>query len=152
MLILRRTRPVDASPDAVFAASTDLASRPQRVPSVTRCEPLTEGPFGLGTRYRETRRLLGRETAEDFTVVACEPGRRFVTACWAAECRVEVTYAVEAAPGGTELSVTLAVAPETPKGWLAVGGCLAFRGPLGRMFATELAAVAAAACRENTTR
>ena len=46
---------------------------------VERVEVLTEGGFDVGTRWRETRRMLGKEATEEMTVTECVPPERYVT-------------------------------------------------------------------------
>src|SRR5690606_37405975 len=48
------------------------------MPDFVRIERLTEGPFGVGTAFRETRRMFGRDSTEHFEVVGYEPGRSVV--------------------------------------------------------------------------
>ncbi|MGH2577387.1 MAG: SRPBCC family protein [Actinomycetota bacterium] len=43
-----------------------------------RVEMLSEGPFGVGTRWRETRRMLGKEATEEMYVTASEAPTRYV--------------------------------------------------------------------------
>jgi uncharacterized protein YndB with AHSA1/START domain len=64
------------SPERVFQALTDLEGAGQWMPGFVRMELLTEGEFRVGTEWRETRRLFGKEATEQFEVTACEPPRR----------------------------------------------------------------------------
>ncbi|MFJ4870718.1 SRPBCC family protein [Streptomyces sp. NPDC088757] len=72
-------RRVAASPGRVWEAITDLPELPRVLTGVRKVEVLTPGGFGVGTRWRETRRMLGREATEEMTVTACEPPDRYVT-------------------------------------------------------------------------
>ncbi|MER7948961.1 SRPBCC family protein [Streptomyces sp. NPDC096079] len=72
-------RRVAASPGRVWEAITDLRDMPRVLSGVDRVEVLTEGGFGVGTRWRETRRMLGKEATEEMTVTECEPPDRYVT-------------------------------------------------------------------------
>src|SRR4030095_6023941 len=50
---------------AVFERFTDLESSPARVSGIKAIEKQTAGPFGLGTRWVETREVFGMtDTAE----------------------------------------------------------------------------------------
>ena len=53
-------RLVRAPADRVSAVLTDIAHADQTLSGVTQVEPLTEGPYGVGTKWRETRRMFGR--------------------------------------------------------------------------------------------
>ena len=64
------------SPEEVFAFMTD----PDRLPAwqdAEAVEQLTPGPVGVGTRFRETHKAMGRRRVELTEVVAFEPGRLF---------------------------------------------------------------------------
>ncbi|MFB7516448.1 SRPBCC family protein [Streptomyces sp. NPDC056144] len=72
-------RRVAASPGRVWEAITDLRDMPRVLSGVERVEVLTPGGFDVGTRWRETRRMLGKEATEEMTVTECEPPDRYVT-------------------------------------------------------------------------
>ncbi|MEV8590586.1 SRPBCC family protein [Streptomyces sp. NPDC051180] len=72
-------RRVAASPGRVWEAITDLGDMPRVLTGVEKVEVLTEGVFGVGTRWRETRRMLGKEATEEMTVTECEAPDRYVT-------------------------------------------------------------------------
>lgn len=72
-------RQIAASPGRVWETVTDLRELPRLLTGVERVEVLTEGAFGVGTRWRETRRMLGREATEEMTVTESEPPDRYVT-------------------------------------------------------------------------
>ncbi|APE21998.1 MULTISPECIES: SRPBCC family protein [Streptomyces] len=72
-------RRVEASPGRIWESITDLPDMPRVLSGVERVEVLTEGGFGVGTRWRETRRMLGKEATEEMLVTECEPPDRYVT-------------------------------------------------------------------------
>ena len=56
---------IDAPVAEVFGRFTDLDGSATRVSGIKAIEMLTPGPFGPGTRWRETREVLGQlDTAE----------------------------------------------------------------------------------------
>lgn len=66
---------VDASPEALLQTLTDFQSWSEWMPGFIDLQVLTPGPFGVGTRWRETRKMFGNEATEEFEVVAFEPPR-----------------------------------------------------------------------------
>ncbi|MGH7645383.1 MAG: SRPBCC family protein [Gemmatimonadales bacterium] len=68
---------VAAPPAQVFAAATDLHAARQWMPNLVSLETLTAGPFGKGTKFRETRKMFGRDATEYFEVTGYEPGKQF---------------------------------------------------------------------------
>ncbi|MFE5817956.1 SRPBCC family protein [Streptomyces sp. NPDC056479] len=71
-------RSVAAGQGPVWEALTDLAGMERVLSGVTRVEVLTGGAFGVGTRWRETRRMFGKEATEEMWVTVCEPPERYV--------------------------------------------------------------------------
>ena len=69
-------RLVEARVERVWEVLTDVAHADQTLGGVDRVELLTEGPYQVGTRWRETRRMFGKEATEHFEVTACVPGKR----------------------------------------------------------------------------
>lgn len=59
---------VNASPDVVFEAVSDIQGMPRTNPDVVRVDFLTEQHQGVGTRFRETRRMGGKEQHFDLEV------------------------------------------------------------------------------------
>ncbi|MFI9753877.1 SRPBCC family protein [Streptomyces collinus] len=71
-------RRIAAGQSAVWEALTDLGGMERVLSGVTRVEVITEGGFGVGTRWRETRRMFGKEATEEMWVTACEAPERYV--------------------------------------------------------------------------
>lgn len=75
---MKRTQQIEIgrSPEEVFAYLTD----PSKLSTWQDAEDviqLTPGPLGVGTRLRETHKVLGRRRVEITEFVVYEPGRRF---------------------------------------------------------------------------
>ena len=77
MATFEMTEWVARSPMDVFQFVTDPANAPKVIPSVVRMETLTDGPVGVGTRYRETRMMDGKEQQAELEVVVFEDGSRY---------------------------------------------------------------------------
>jgi uncharacterized membrane protein len=71
-------RQITASAERVWEVLTNLEGMPTTLSGVSRVEVLTKGPFATGTRWRETRRMFGKEATEEMYVTACEPPSRYV--------------------------------------------------------------------------
>ncbi|WP_128380831.1 SRPBCC family protein [Streptomyces cavernae] len=71
-------RRIAAARGPVWEALTDLAGMERVLSSVSKVEILTDGSFDVGTRWRETRRMFGKEATEEMRVTASEPPERFV--------------------------------------------------------------------------
>jgi carbon monoxide dehydrogenase subunit G len=73
---IRLTETIRAPLDRVFALTNDLDRAMEWLPAGVRVEKLTPGPTRAGTRYRETRRILGRDDTEEYEVTVHDPPRR----------------------------------------------------------------------------
>lgn len=68
---------ISRSPKDVFDFITASDNAPKVVPSVKSMVKLTEGPVHVGTRYRETRLMNGKEQQAELEVVACDPNQKY---------------------------------------------------------------------------
>lgn len=64
---------VAAPIEKVFEVYTQLEHAVERIPSITKLELLSEGPFGNGTRWRETRVIMKKEATEEMWVTGFNP-------------------------------------------------------------------------------
>ncbi|MEV4916048.1 SRPBCC family protein [Streptomyces tirandamycinicus] len=139
-------RRIAASVDRVWDALTDVEGSQHVLSGVERVEKLTEGAFGVGTRWRETRRMFGKEATEEMRVTASEPPRRFVVEADSHGTHY-VSEFVLRADGPETTTVRMTFSGSTPGG---VAGLLAkVLGPIGeravaKAVAKDLADVAAA--------
>ena len=72
---------VEADPKSVFEAFTDFASSLRHIPAVSNVEMLTAGRVRVGTRFKQTRLILGHDVIEEVEVAALERGRSFELLC-----------------------------------------------------------------------
>lgn len=102
---------VESPPPVVFEALTNLDAAPQWMPGILRIEKLTPAPVGVGTEFRETRKLFGRESTEHFRVTRFERPSRldlFVDGSKGTTGRGEFRFVHELLPErtGTNLQLT----------------------------------------------
>src|SRR5438445_13881615 len=71
------TQRIEAPVETVFRLSTDLDHWAGRIQGITKVERLTSGPVGVGTRFKETRKMFGKEATETMEFSAFEPNRRY---------------------------------------------------------------------------
>lgn len=108
---LKRT--IQASPDVVFRAASDLRNAPQRIRGIVRVEVLTDGPIRQGTRFRETRMMFKREATEEMEVTSFDPPRGYAIGCDSCGCRYRSEFRFEPAGGGTDVTMTFEAQPLT---------------------------------------
>jgi len=64
---------VSAPLEQVFEVYTQIDKAAERIPDITALEVLSEGPFGEGTRWRETRVMFKKEATEEMWVTGFDP-------------------------------------------------------------------------------
>lgn len=95
---------IDARPERVFATMTEVDGFQHWMQGFVGVEKLTEGPVGVGTEWRETRKMFGREASEVFEVTAYEPPSRLglrVDGTRGASRKGEYRFEYVLAPEGT---------------------------------------------------
>src|SRR5688572_2713687 len=104
-------RHIAAPPDVVFARATDFRRAPEFITAIAKMDILTNGPVGVGTRFRETRVMLGREATEEMTVTTFEPPRRYTLSAESHGSRyhTELTFVPDGQ--GTRITMTFQGTP-----------------------------------------
>lgn len=134
-----------AAPDArVFAVLSDPASWPGIIPGILSVEVLTPAPFGVGTRFRETRMMHGRRASEEMTVAAIEPDHLLVLTAESHGARYRATHAVEGlSANNCRLKLVFSGEPVTLLARLLTPIALLMRGAVRRQLAADLDAIKA---------
>jgi uncharacterized protein YndB with AHSA1/START domain len=96
---------IPRAPQEVFDFVTTPDNAPRVVPSVTRVVPLTGGPVGVGTRFRETRLVRGKEQHAELEVTAYRPHESYAVAN--ATQGIETVYRYSFRPEGPGTRVDL---------------------------------------------
>lgn len=107
-------RTIRAPIDEVWTVATDVERFPESIRGVERVELLTDGAFDEGTRWRETRRMFGREATEEMWVAEVDPGRSYTVEAENHGVRYVSTFTFR--PSGaeqTEAVVTFGAQPRT---------------------------------------
>ncbi len=104
---------IEAPPEDVFRAASDVRGWPEAISGITGVEVLTEGPIGLGTRFRETRVMFGRPATEEMEFLAFDPPRSYLVGCDSHGCRYRSLFSFEAEEGGTRVEMEFEAVPLT---------------------------------------
>lgn len=119
---------IAAPAERVLAAMLDVDSYQHWMPNFVAAERLDEGEMGVGSRWRETRKMFGREATEVFQVKALEPPRRVSLFCDGRDGtskKGEYHFDYELRPDGEHTVLTMDGRIVIP-GWVA--------GVMGRLF------------------
>lgn len=146
-------RRVQAPVEEVWRIATDLESAPRVIRGIDAVEVLTPGPFGVGTRWRETRTMFGRSATEELTVSAVDPGRSYSVEATSSGVHYRSTFSfAPAAEGATEATMTFGGRPTTTVAKVlgALSAPLASRS-VAKALRADLDDIAAAAERGTAT-
>jgi carbon monoxide dehydrogenase subunit G len=141
-------RDVAAPREAVWSVMTDLERWPAVLSGVARVERLDGGDrFDVGTRWAETRTMLGRESTQQMEVTAVEDGTAYtVTSTSGATTYTSVLHVETLGDARSRLTMTFGA---RTSGVVAtvLGATLGrlFLGATRRMLEADLMDVAAAA-------
>ncbi|MEQ8849292.1 SRPBCC family protein [Botrimarina sp.] len=102
---------IAAPPERVFALATDSEHAADRIRGIDSIQILTLGDVGLGTRWRETRMLMGNHATVELTVGDFRPGRSYTTKARACGCECKGFLTCEPVNGGTRRPMTFDAQP-----------------------------------------
>ena len=108
------SRVVHASPDAVWQVLTDVEGAPTTLRGVTRVEIHSGSSYDVGTRWSETRKILGREETQTMEVIECVPPRRTVVESRSSGVLYRTVFTLEPVDDGTELTVCFGASHPDP--------------------------------------
>jgi uncharacterized protein YndB with AHSA1/START domain len=119
---------IDAPVDRVFELFTDIEHIPERVSGIHRIEVVTSGGFRLGTRWRETREIMGHHVTEEMEITAFERNRTFTITNDNRGTRVDTQFRFALVNRATTVSVECTLDPQSfparllsPIGWALEG-------------------------------
>jgi hypothetical protein len=104
---------LNAAPPRVFEVFTDLARGAERIQAIKKLELLTPGPLRVGTRFRETRLMFGKEASEEFEVTELEANRLYSTACDSCGVRFRMRFEFRPDGAGTRVDMRVDTEPHT---------------------------------------
>lgn len=141
------SRMIAASPERVWDVLTDFENLPNVVDAISSVTRVGDGEgFAVGTRWRETRKIMGRQATEEMFVTAIEPGRGFTVDAENHGAHYTASHLLEPVGNGTLVTLTFGAVPVSRFGRImaAVTGPL-FRSSTRKALEGDLAAIAAAA-------
>ncbi|WP_280356570.1 SRPBCC family protein [Nocardia otitidiscaviarum] len=140
------TREIAAPPERVWAVVTDIDRAAEVMQGIDKVERVGGGTgFEVGTAWRETRTMFGRQSTETMAVTAIEPGRSYTVEADSHGTHVTSVITVTAQGDGTLLAMTFGGEARGLAGKLAgVLGKL-FEGATRKLVQRDLDDIAAAA-------
>lgn len=96
---------IAAPVERVFEVFTDLEHSAERVSNIKNIEVMTVGGFRLGTRWVETREVLGRIDSAEMEITAFEPNRTYTITHHKAGAKIAAVFTFEPVAKGTKVRV-----------------------------------------------
>ncbi len=120
MATVRVSKEIGAPVDVVFRRFTDIEGGPAHVSGIKDIQVLTPGGFSLGTRWRETRDVLGRRGDAEMEVTSFEKNRMYTITHHKASVRIDTTFTFDPIPTGTRVTIAFGLNNQgLPPGLLA---------------------------------
>ena len=114
------TSQIEAPVDRTFAMFTDLDNATEHVSAIKEVEMMTTRGFELGTRWLETREVLGRLDSAEMEVTAFEKNKSYTITHHKAGTRVDTVFTFEPSGTGTQVSIEFGLDSQgLPPGLLA---------------------------------
>ena len=101
------TRTIDAPIDVVFKTVADINQFSQAIPHIVKVEILSDVKSGVGTRFRETRLMKGKEAATELEVTEYTENDRVRIVADSHGTVWDTLFTVESRKGHTELTMTM---------------------------------------------
>ncbi|MBO1267672.1 SRPBCC family protein [Arthrobacter cavernae] len=139
---------INAAPDKVWAVISDIPGSAATLSGIDSVQMLSDGPYGVGTRWKETRTMMGRQETVEMWVSQTDPPRSTTVKAVQGGADYTTRFTLEERDGGTEL--TLSFGAEILKPSLLSKIAMALFGKIGmsmtrKALAKDLAEIAAKA-------
>ncbi len=100
------TQHIKASPDKVWAVISDIPGSAGTLSGINAIQMLSEGPYGEGTRWKETRTMMGRQETVEMWVSHTDPPRSTTIKALQGGADYTTRFSLNERDGGTDLSLT----------------------------------------------
>jgi hypothetical protein len=104
---------IAAPVERVFEVFSDLRTAPQRIKGIVNLEVLTDGPVGTGTKFRETRIMMGHKATETMTITEFTPPTGYTVEAHSCGCHYRTRFDFLPVAGGTQVNGVFSGKPET---------------------------------------
>ena len=142
------TQHVNARPEKVWAVISDIPGSAATLSGVESIQMVSEGHYGEGTRWKETRSMMGRRETVEMWVSQADPPRSTTVKALQGGADYTSRFTLSERDGGTDL--TLAFGAEVLKPTVLSRVMMALFGRIGmsitrKALAKDLAEIAAKA-------
>ena len=110
---IRAVKQVNAPIGVTFNVFSDITKAQERVEAITKVELLSDMTEGIGTRWRESRMMLGKEASEVVEISAYEPNKFYEMKMESRGVKYNSRVAFSESQGGTQVEMTMHGTPVT---------------------------------------
>lgn len=138
-----------ASVETLWDVATDLEHAAENISGIASTTVLTKGGFGVGTRWRETRRMLGRDASEEMEITAVEPGRSYTAEASSSGMHYVTVWDFHPADEGSEVVMRFSGTPVSRLSKVVSPMMSAMSSSMEKMMRQDMADLAAAAANRG---
>ncbi len=136
-------RLVKADPVTTFRVFADIPNAGSMIAGIESLEMLSAGPVGVGTRWRETRIMMGKAASEEMEVTGFDPPLSYVVEAESHGTHYHSRYDFAPVAGGTQVTLRFEGRPLTLTAKLLTVFGFLFMGQIRKMLAQDMADAAA---------
>ncbi len=142
------TQHIQATPEKVWAVISDIPGSAATLSGIDAVQMLSDGPYGEGTRWKETRTMMGRSETVEMWVAQADPPRSTTVKALQGGADYTSRFSLAERDGGTDLTLTFGAEVVKPTRLGRI--MMAVFGPIGmritrKALAKDLAEIAAKA-------
>jgi carbon monoxide dehydrogenase subunit G len=100
------TQHIHDRPDEVWAVISDIPGSAATLSGIKSVQMLTDGPYGEGTRWKETRTMMGRAETVEMWVAKADPPRSTTVKAHQGGADYTTRFSLAGRDGGTDLTLT----------------------------------------------
>jgi carbon monoxide dehydrogenase subunit G len=100
------TQHIHASPEKVWSVISDIPGSAATLSGVDSVQMLSEGPYGEGTRWKETRTMMGRSETVEMWVAKADPPRSTTVKALQGGADYTSRFSLSERDRGTDLTLT----------------------------------------------
>ena len=104
---------IEAPLEKVFEQATDIPRWAEQIEGIKRIEMLTDGPVCVGTKFRETRIMFGREATEEMEVTEFDAPRFYAVNAENHGCVYHTKVTFSPNGSGTDVEMVFEATPLT---------------------------------------
>jgi carbon monoxide dehydrogenase subunit G len=138
------TTRIEASPEKVFEACSDMRRAAERIKAIKRLEVLTDGPIRKGTKFRETRIMFGKEATETMEITAFDPPQSYTVEGDSCGAHFVSRFDLRPDGAGTLVEFTVSVKATSVLAKIMSPLSAMMRGSMKKLFRQELDDIKAA--------